>query len=159
MSDRPSPDAGAARDVARTALDGGMAPDLDGGDVGPALPVHHPDGSVESWFVPVTRGDRLAGFVRVTADLRFQAASAFPPGARPAADSWLDSRRVRDMAAGSADGVQVTGEPVLSYDGAPARIAWAVPVRLADGGEATVYVAGASIWQARITTEPETGAH
>jgi len=125
----------------------GMAPDLTGGAVGAPVPVRHPDGSVESWFVPVTRGDRLAGFVRITADLQFHSASSFPAAAQPEAATWLDAARISDTALQSAPGATLTGEPVLSYDRFPARIAWAVPVRDVDGVDVTVYVAGATAWR------------
>ena len=147
MSQEPSPGIDAARDVALTAVSRGMAPDLSGGEIGTPIPVRHPDGSVESWFVPVTRGDRLAGYVRITAALQFQSASSFAADAQPEAATWLDAGRVAATALQSTPGATVIGEPVLTYDRFPARIAWAVPVRLPDTVEVTVYVAGATAWR------------
>ena len=39
------------------------------------------------------------------------------------------------------------GEPVLSYDRGPSRLAWAVRLTRAGGGVRTVFVAGRTVWE------------
>jgi hypothetical protein len=46
----------------------------------------------------------------------------------------------------------VTGEPYLSFDAYPSRLAWAVPVTLAGGGSRLMFVAGDSVFEGRSDT-------
>lgn len=123
---------GRARELAGALLRSARA----GARLGAPIPVRDGTGGVESWFVPVVDGGRLAGYVRVGTTASY-AELGGPP---PPAETWTDPDTVRRAAAGA--GHDVTGTPYLGYDGVPARLAWVVPV--ADG---VVYVAGDSVWR------------
>jgi len=124
--------------------------------VGRPVPVAGADGKLDSWFVPVTVGDRLGGYFRFTADGNFSSFSAFPRrGERfddcPLAAEWLD----KDLIAARAERLRRHGEtaapPVLSFDGTPDRLAWAVRLVGPDGSERLVYVAGSSVFPPRLS--------
>lgn len=114
------------------------------GKVGQPLPVEHPRGVVTHWFVPVAVEGSLAGYFLFDATLQLQSYSSFlrrPDTVEGAPDlrSWTKVERVSQAAAGAAPG-RTLGEPFLTYDGIPSRLAWAVP--LDSDGEGLVYVAG-----------------
>ena len=114
------------------------------GEPGPALPVTAPGGELDSWFVPLVDGDRLAGFLQLEPEprLTLRRRSAFPQP-QPAA-SWLDPDSVRARARAEAGAGAPLGAPRLTYDAHPGRVAWAVP--LEDGSGRAVYVAGDHAW-------------
>lgn len=111
--------------------------------VGEPLIVHAADGSPESWFVPLVDGDELVAFVHLGLELELRRSSSL--GA-PAA-SWLDRHTIRRTAARavSVADAQRLGEPMLSFDASPDRLAWMVPI---GDGEATIFVAGDHAWLA-----------
>jgi hypothetical protein len=112
--------------------------------LGRPLLVRAPHGAADSWFVPLVDDDELAGFVQLGLDLGLRRASWL----RAPAASWLDRDTIRGTArraAGAADAERL-GEPVLSFDGSPDRLAWAVPV---GDGEATIFVTGDYAWRSR----------
>jgi hypothetical protein len=114
------------------------------GKVGQPLPVEHPRGVVTHWFVPIAVGGSLGGYFLFDASTQLQAYSSLlrrPDTVEGAPDlgSWTKAERVSEVAAGAAPGRKL-GEPFLSYDGVPSRLAWAVP--LDSDGEGVVYVAG-----------------
>ena len=108
-----------------------------GGRVLDPIAVLGPGGLLDSWFVPVAVGDRLAGYARTGRAGPTYSAFGTP---QPLA-AWTDASEVRRLV--EAAGHPVAGEPFLAYDGAPARLAWAVP--LTGGGVA--YVAGEAVWR------------
>ena len=107
------------------------------GQVLDPIPVLGPGEVVESWFVPVAVGDRLVGYARTGPGGPVYSAFGSP---QPKA-AWTDTTEIQRRA--EAAGYMIAGEPFLSYDGTPARLAWAVP--LADGELA--YVAGEAVWR------------
>jgi hypothetical protein len=109
--------------------------------VGAAIPIVGPGGAgrPERWFVPVVAGNELVGFFVLGLDLTSHRWSTFPR--RPPAATWLDPDVIGAAARAAAGGDEPSGPPVLSYDGAPERLAWAVPV-----GDRTVFVAGDATW-------------
>lgn len=114
-----------------------------GGKVLDPIAVLGPGGLVDSWFVPVAVGDQLVGYARTGRGGPSYSAFGSP---QPRA-AWTDAGKVRRLV--EAAGHSVAGEPFLSYDGAPARLAWAVP--LADG--AVAYVAGEAVWRGAAAGE------
>jgi hypothetical protein len=150
----PPPDAkriaaAARRLVAELGL--GDAGPRGAGRIGAALPVVSADGERHSWFVPVTVGDRLAGFLQLRPDatlLRFSTFQRRPGDLEgcPAAADWLDPERIRQRAQAQRRSGEAVGEPFLSYDRSPERIAWAVPLVSATGRR-LVYVAGDTVFE------------
>jgi hypothetical protein len=143
-------------DQARALLANGfLAGELlrDIGQVGTPLAVMNPDGQVQSWLAPVLADDLIAGFFRTDCGLSDWRWIGFQGGkdslARcPPAAMWLDrSEILRRAAALAQPGERVMG-PVLTFDRVPDRLAWAVRLVAADGGERTVFVAGRAAWPA-----------
>ena len=124
------------------------------GEVRQALPVEFPKGELRSWFVPVVYEDRLLGFFELTPELVTQRYSSFQrregqtEGCPPAAD-WLDPATVRRRAAKLLRAGETAGEPYLSYDILPSRLAWAVPVTTPAGSQRVVFVAGETAFEGR----------
>lgn len=123
----------------------------DKGQIGQPIEVQGPGGARHSWFVPVTVGERLAGFLQLLPDLAFLRYSSFQRREGelegcPEARLWLDREAIRATAREEACAEEELGEPVLSFDGSPERIAWAVPARAPGGEERTIFVAGATAW-------------
>lgn len=119
------------------------------GRVADPIPVEHPRGSVTHWFVPVAVDGRLAGYFLFDTQLVLQRYSSFlhrsdsVEGA-PDLGSWTELPRVVRTAAKSAPGLKV-GDPYLTYDGVPSRLAWAVPIQ-SKGGAPVLYVAGDHVY-------------
>lgn len=116
--------------------------------VGDPVPIVDPDGRHDRWFVPVVVDATLLGFVVLGRDLVVHRWSTFQrrPGSLdgcPEAAEWMDRERIAATAESVAGSAAPTASPVLSYDGAPDRLAWRVP--LADGGVA--WVAGSTAWR------------
>jgi len=145
------PDIAAA---ARRLLASGAVGDasLRGATTGDALPVVAPGGAQHSWFVPFTTAGKLAAFAQLKPDgelLRFSTFQRRPgdlAGCPEAAD-WLDTDRIRARALTLARGSERAGDPLLSFDRNPDRLAWSVPLT---GGAGTrhVWVAGAAVYEA-----------
>ena len=111
----------AKRALARSAI----AADVKrGGQVGRPIPIAHPDGELYGWFVPVSVGEQIAGFMRFLADLTLLGYSEFPASARASLASWTDAETIRGQAEAFLKQRGKAGNPVLTYDGAPSRIAW-----------------------------------
>jgi hypothetical protein len=122
--------------------------------VGRPVPVVGTDGELDSWFVPVTLGDRLGGYFRFTAAGDYSSFSAFPRrGARfddcPLAADWLDAGRIAARAEPLRRRDETAAPPFLSYDGTPERLAWAVSLTRPDGSTRIVFVAGTSVFTQR----------
>lgn len=159
MTPRPAPEEGATR-MLRTARrllaqgDAGDGPLRQRGSVRQPVPVVDPAGALDSWFVPVTVGDRLAGYFRFTAAGEYSSFSAFPRrGARfddcPLAADWLDAGRIAARAEPLRRRDETAAPPVLSYDRTPERLAWAVQLTRPDGSARIVCVAGTSVFMPR----------
>lgn len=141
---------------ARSALrTGGMASRLavDSGHLGNPIRVMTPNGDRESWFVPVTVSNRLAGFFRYSpggALMQYSSLQRREDTVEgcPSAQSWTDPETIRRRVEETAKPGEVVGTPVLSYDRAPSRLAWAVPATSPEGTTRTVYVAGPVVWEA-----------
>jgi hypothetical protein len=121
--------------------------------VGTPIAVLAPDGSLDSWFVAVTVGDRLAGFFQLLPDLTLMRYSSFQRREDtlegcPAAGSWTDADSIRRRAQAHARPGETAGEPVLSYDRAPSRLAWTVSLTAPDGTTRKLCVAGHAVWEA-----------
>lgn len=123
------------------------------GRVGQPIPVRRPDGGVHSWFVPVTVGDRLAGFFEFLPDLTLMRYSSFQRQEDsvegcPPADSWIDADTVRRRVDAKARPGERVGEPYLTFDREPSRLAWAAILTSPGGATRTLYIAGDAIWEA-----------
>ncbi len=110
------------------------------------IPVVDPaDGRLRSWFVPVAVEDGLAGFAELRPDLELLRYSSFP---RPAdLGAWTDPGAVRRRAAELARGDETLGEPVLSFDREPSRIAWLVTATDPEGRSRRLFVAGDFVYE------------
>lgn len=124
------------------------------GAVGVALAVVAPDGTHRSWFVPVTVDDRLAAFMQLGIDGQLMRFSSFQRAGQraenysdcpPAAD-WLDRKRIQARAAAKRRADETVGEPFLSYDHSPERLAWAVPME-SRRGRRVILVAGDAVYE------------
>lgn len=116
------------------------------------IPILDPDGAINSWFVAVQVGDKLAGFMQLTPDLTLRRYASFWRGEQgfencPSARSWLDSSWIRERAQRIAKPSERLGEPFLTYHKSPTRIAWGIIA--ADEGDKTsvIYVAGNSAFR------------
>jgi hypothetical protein len=128
------------------------------GRVGAAIPVEAPEGGMRFWLVPVTAGEALAGWFRLTPELTPMGWSGFQRredslAGCPAAADWLDRETIRARAETRARPGESAGGPVLSYDGVPDRIAWAVTLTGPDGAR-RVMVAGRAVWEGRAAGPP-----
>jgi len=142
----------------RRALAAGDAPMPAGAKLLPALPVRTLAGALQGWFVPLVAGDRLVAFLRFTPQhvlagwSSFMRQSGHIAACPPAAD-WLDRPTIRSRAQALGAAGEDAGEPMLSFDGVPDRIAWAVPLRGAGATPRWVFVAGTSAWPAQSASE------
>jgi hypothetical protein len=140
---------------AEALLKAGMAADPLVGQAGklePALAVTGPAGELESWLIAVSVEDRLAGFFRLSPKLELRGYSSFQRRASslagcPSARSWLDPQSILERARSSAAPTEDLAPPVLTYDGSPSRIAWAVKATDPTGREKTIFVAGDYVYQ------------
>jgi hypothetical protein len=124
----------AAAEVRRAPVAGDPAlRELRKASVGDAALVRSPDGDPAFWLVPFESGDRACGFARVELNGRVAQVSAFGAGAADRA-SWPAAEFFRRPPARALEEVRAKhlrltlGEPVLSYDGTPAKWAWRIPV-------------------------------
>lgn len=126
--------------VAASALHRGLA-----GELGDPIPISSPDGALEGWFIPATRGGNLLGFHQLRRDLRPLRWSEFasPVDAR----LWMDPETIRLAAAAELQYGEVASAPVLTYDGSPDRLAWAVPLTGPAGKRGRIFVAGTAVWR------------
>lgn len=123
--------------------------------LGTPIAVRDASGTVSSWFVPLVAGDRLTGFVELLPDLTHRRTSRFADP--PPASSWLDPAAIGDRASTAMAPGETAGDPYLSFDGAPDRIAWAVPVHSGDG-DRLVFVAGDAVWPGGGRDDPAAGS-
>lgn len=139
---------------ARELIRAGMAGDLAAHcQLETPLRVRDPAGRLHSWMVPLARQGRLCAFLQLTPAgtlVRHSCFQRHPDSLAgcPSADAWLDPLAVRRRAASGQPPGAVAGEPVLSFDRVPSRLAWAVPFTTPDGARRTVFVAGDIAWVA-----------
>lgn len=150
MTDAPE----AQRSVAALLATGliGDAALREAGTVLEPIPVVDPGGALDSWFCPIAVEDKLAGFAQLLPDLTLMRYSSFErrPGDRtdlPDAATWTDPAAVRELAATAIRPDETLGDPVLSYDRSPARIAWKVAAVDAGGRSRTIYIAGSHVYE------------
>lgn len=135
----------------------------EGSQVLDPIPVADPaSGERHSWFVPVARGKRLAGFAQLLPDLQLMRYSAFPSGGKDAAlpdlADWTDATRIRAHAERIAEPGETVGEPVLTFDRNASRLAWRVPATDPSGASRALFVAGDAVYPERPEPdEPEIG--
>ena len=112
-----------ARERAELLLSSGLAGDRfvrDRGEVGQAIAVRKPAGGLHSWFVPVTVGERLAGFLQLLPDLTMMRYSSFQRREGemhgcPRAATWLEIETIRSTARDATSPGDELGEPVGVY--------------------------------------------
>jgi hypothetical protein len=110
------------------------------------IPVRDPaDGRLHSWFVPAVVDEQLVGFAELRPDLELLRYSGFPESIDPA--TWTDAATVRAHAAGLARADETLGDPVLSYDHHPSRLAWLVTATDATGNARRLVVAGDVVYE------------
>jgi len=143
----------AVESEAERALDGSalnLPPDA---ARGAAIPVHALEGRLESWLVPIVLDDWVVAYLRFSPHgmLRGSVNLLEREGALaacPLAEDWLDVTVIQERALVMAFEDETAGAPMLSFDGAPDQLAWAVPLRSDAAGERWVFVSGADVWEA-----------
>jgi hypothetical protein len=116
------------------------------------IPVHSPERRLHSWFVPVTVGNQLAGYFQFLPDLTLIGYSSFQRkddnlDGCPSAASWTDPDTIRGVAGTLSRPGDTAAMPYLTYDRAPSRLAWAVPLTSPNGTKRIVFVAGQAVWE------------
>jgi hypothetical protein len=104
------------------------------------------DGAPAGWLVGLVIGERLIGFAQLDEAFRFRRYSSFA-GAEPPAKDWLESSVVLSRAREQAGADLDFGEPFLSFDASPDRIAWVVPATGPDGTGRRLFVAGDQVFE------------
>ncbi|MEJ2407427.1 MAG: hypothetical protein P8171_24770 [Candidatus Thiodiazotropha sp.] len=123
------------------------------GRVGDPIPVLNPNGARHAWFIPVTLGERIAGFFLFSPDARLLSYSSFQHrkgelDTCPLSATWTDKKAILQVAGkGMLDDERVR-DIYLGYDGEPSRLAWVIETELPGGQTRTLYVAGNSVWSA-----------
>lgn len=125
-------------------------------------PVLSPDGRLHSWFVAVTVGERLAGFLELMPDLTPMRYSSLQRKAEslegcPEAASWLNPEIVRASAASHARPGERAGDPYLTYDRSPSRLVWAIRMENPRGGIRVLYAAGSDVYEPSAGVEESFG--
>jgi hypothetical protein len=114
-----------------------------------AVQVTAPDGEPAGWFVGLVIGEMLLGFAQFDEALRFRRYSSFA-GREPAARDWLESSVVLSRARERSGADLAFGQPFLSFDTSPDRIAWVVPATGPDGSGRRVFVAGKEVFERHV---------
>lgn len=145
----------AVRKRARTLFANGVAQSREVQTIGKiSVPIRivDPDGTLNSWFVAVQVRDKLAGYLQLSPDLVLMRYASFWRGEEgfkscPDARSWLDPFYIRERAQTVARPAEHLGEPYLTYDKSPTRIAWGVKTTDEEGEESVILVAGESAFR------------
>ena len=111
-----------------------------------AVRIASPDGTPLGWFVALVIDERLIGFAQLDGALRLRRYSSFA-GREPAARDWLDAAAVLSRARERTGPDLDLGEPFLSFDASPDRIAWLVPAIGHDGTRRRIFVAGGEVFE------------
>ncbi len=128
------------------------------GKVERPIPIQGPGGEIVSWFVGITVGQRLAGFMQFKDDLTLMRYSTFQRHASsldscPIADTWLNPSRVLEMAKTKACPTDDLESPFMTYDCNLTRIVWAVRATSNDGERAMIFVAGEYVYLSDLANE------
>jgi hypothetical protein len=109
---------------------------------GRPLPVRDAAGRQVLWFVPLlsASGEQVLGYRLEELDGQVRRVAEF--GRPQDAAAWTDPAEVARRASALGD---VAGQAVLTFDGVPDRLAWAVPL----AGGRTAWVTGDNAWVAR----------
>lgn len=139
-----------ARRLAADLIESGFIPDAraKGAELH-ALQISGPDGAPAGWFVGLVERGLLLGFAQFDLELRFRRYSSFA-GAEPAANDWLEPSMVLSRARERSAADLEFGEPFLSYDVSPDRIAWIVPATGPNGSGRHVFVAGDEVFERHV---------
>jgi hypothetical protein len=116
------------------------------------IPVHSPQGKIDSWFVAVTVEGRIVGFFQLAPDLTLQRYASFlrRPGSiegSPLAGTWLDPEQITARASTLLQPGETAELLHMTYDRNPDRLAWQVNVRAPEGVTRTIFVAGEYVYQ------------
>jgi len=120
------------------------------GQIEAAKALLDPEGNLHSWFVPVTIGDRLAGFFQLLPDLTMMRYSSFQRHDNsidgcPAKALWLDEAAILNRFQEYAGAGEFVSQPYLTYDKSPSRLVWAALCRASDGTTRTLQTTGSTI--------------
>lgn len=120
-----------------------------------------PDGASMGWALPVAftdplLGEVLLGMVHVGCDRTFEHYTSFQrrPGAIetcPPVAAWTDTDVVAARAMAVVHLATAHSNPVLTFEGTPDRLVWAVDVETANADCLRVHVAGKSAWLAPLS--------
>jgi len=120
------------------------------GQIEPAKALLDQYGKLHSWFVPVTVGDRLAGFFQFLPDLTMMRYSSFQRHDNsiegcPTKELWLDEAAILSRFQDYAGAGACVGKPYLTYDKSPSRVVWAAVFKASDGTTRTLQATGKTI--------------
>jgi len=110
--------------------------------------IRDPAGDTAGWVVGLASGETLIGLIQIEADGRYRRFASFQrragtlDGCPPVAD-WFDPPTIRERAEALAGAGERLGTLVLTYDGNPDRLAWAVETTSPAGERSRILVAGA----------------
>jgi hypothetical protein len=126
----------------------------DEGKIEEPIPVLDPDRRADSWFIGISVGGKLAGFVQLGPDMGFLRYSSFQRDPRtlegcPPSSSWLDVERILALARSRAAPEDLLETPYLTFDKSPSRIVWAVEAIDQQRHKTTIYVAGEHVYTAK----------
>lgn len=111
------------------------------------ISIHGNDAKIVSWFVGLTVEDKLLGFFQFDSKLDFMRYSSFqrkPDSIKECPDSkmWLNTKYVMKRAQKLVSIDYTLENPILSFDGNLARIAWLVKAVNKNGDIKKIFVAG-----------------
>jgi len=121
------------------------------GKIEKPIPILNSSGEVVSWFIGITVGERLVGFMQINTNLELLRYSTFQrtPGSLsgcPMASIWLNTNTIINLARTIASTQDELANPILTYDRSPPRIVWAVKATDKRGQSKTIYVAGEYVY-------------
>ncbi len=117
------------------------------GQLNKPIPIIGPEADLAGWFVGVTIGNQIVGFMQFDRQMQVLRYSSFQksPGSLvgcPPRDDWLDASAVKKRAKAHIGVGDQIASPYLTYDGNPSRLVWAVPVKMRREGHKIIFVAG-----------------
>lgn len=121
------------------------------GKIEKPIPVVDSSGETISWFIGITVGERLVGFMEINSNLELLRYSTFQRtlgllSGCPMASIWLDTESIINRARTMASTQDELSYPILTYDRSPSRIVWAVKATDKRGQSKTIYVAGEYVY-------------
>ena len=111
------------------------------------IPIYGAKEEIVSWFVAITVGDKLLGFLQFDFDLNFMRYSTFQRKKSslegcPDSRTWLDPKYIKNRAKSKASPGDILDEPLLSFDKNLTRIAWVVKAVNKNSNVKKIFVAG-----------------